>query len=169
MGRGGGIKENDGGSDFNYDVFGKNFCKCHKGLPVQWYKKGMIWKPTNKNKDSPIYETHHEYLLVFSLHLGSRAKRHVNCCISCEKCGQDGFFFRKWNVHRIRKFYTKNIYTYFFPIESSMTLDYPKISRFCHFFYPISQAGFVIISMSIFHDKQTDAICYNVLNFLCQY
>jgi hypothetical protein len=31
---GGGIKENDGEGEFNYD-FCKNFCKCHHVPPVQ--------------------------------------------------------------------------------------------------------------------------------------
>jgi hypothetical protein len=33
-----GIKENDGGNEFNYDttmIYCKNFCKCHNVLPVQ--------------------------------------------------------------------------------------------------------------------------------------
>jgi hypothetical protein len=29
-----GIKENDGGDEFNYDTF-KNFCKCHSVPPAQ--------------------------------------------------------------------------------------------------------------------------------------
>jgi hypothetical protein len=31
----GGIKENDGGGEFNYDTFCKMFCKCHNVPPVQ--------------------------------------------------------------------------------------------------------------------------------------
>jgi hypothetical protein len=34
----GGIKENNGGDEFNYDIFDilfKNFCKCHNVPPAQ--------------------------------------------------------------------------------------------------------------------------------------
>jgi hypothetical protein len=32
---GGEIKENDGGGEFNCDIYGKNYCKCHSVPPVQ--------------------------------------------------------------------------------------------------------------------------------------
>jgi hypothetical protein len=30
-----GMKENDEGGEFNYDIYCKNFCKCHIVLPAQ--------------------------------------------------------------------------------------------------------------------------------------
>jgi hypothetical protein len=38
-GIGGGIKENGGGSEFKYDIFSIEFCKCHNVPPPSTTKK----------------------------------------------------------------------------------------------------------------------------------